>query len=65
MSEQQKGTDWHQTHESHGVLAWIKSLVTAIMGHRFFDKWVNVVGVLLTAVGAFSIGTWYNQQFTL
>ena len=64
MSEQQKGTDWHQTHESHGVLAWIKSLVTAIMGHRFFDKWVNVVGVLLTAVGAFSIGTWYNSTST-
>lgn len=64
-SEHQTETDGAQTQESHGVWVWVKSQVTAIMGHRFFDKWVNVVGILLTtAVGTFSIGTWYNSIST-
>ena len=61
-SEQHSETDRPQTQEKQGVWAWIKSRITAIMEHRYFDKIAMIVGLALTALGGFSLGAWYTSK---
>lgn len=60
-SEQHSETDRPQTQEKQSVWAWIKSRIIAFMEHRYFDKIVAIVELLLTAVGGFSLGSWYTS----
>ena len=31
---------------SHGILAWVKSKVSVLMGHRFYNKWIALLTLL-------------------
>lgn len=42
-----------------GIWALVKSKVSAIMEHRFFDKWVMIVRLLLAAAGLVGVSKWY------
>ena len=60
--EQHSETDRPQTQEKQGVWAWIKSRVIAIMEHRFFDKGVNVLGLVVAIIGILSIESSYTSK---
>lgn len=59
--EQHRENDRPKAQEAHGFWACAKSRIIAIMEHRYFDKIATIVGLVLTAVGGFNLGSWHTS----
>lgn len=46
----EQGSQEPRSQESSGIWAWIKSKVAALMGHRFYDKWMSFSTLIVTIV---------------